>query len=112
MSVKSFLIEWFPRSFQDMVRGYPPLIFPHLGDPYGLTTAQLDENAAYVRQVMPDRIAAIRALLCQLGAPMPDIYDDWYAERAFSAITRVFSAAISQETFDESPSKFIGLADC
>ncbi len=83
--------------YKDLVRGYPPLIFPHMGDPHSLTLAEQDANLAYLLSVAPDRIAAIRALTSQLGTPVPEIFSAWHIARACDKLMEVFSDAMPKK---------------
>lgn len=85
--------------YKDLVRGYPPLIFPHLGDPLSLTLDEQDANLAYLLQVAPDRIAAIRGLTCELGTPVPEVFSAWHLDRAFERLMEVFSSAMPKSVW-------------
>jgi hypothetical protein len=87
--------------YKDLIRGYPPLIFRHCGDPHSLTLAKQDANLAYLLSIAPDRIAAIRALMCQIGTPLPDIFDPRHAQRACNRLMVVFSAVIPKSVWKQ-----------
>lgn len=64
---------WLDRlRFRSMLKGYPPLLFPHHGETHALSVDQLTQNVMYLEQVAPRRVEALRGLLLAIGSPLPD----------------------------------------
>ena len=58
------------------LQSYPPLLLPHQGNPLSLSNEQAEANLAYVLDVIPERLKALKHLLIDEPIVWPDSFSE------------------------------------